>query len=48
MSEFTVAVLKGAGIRSEVREELIRVVKNGKMLCDVLEKGGGRCISTNV
>ena len=26
----TVAVLKGAGVRPEVREELIRVVRNGK------------------
>ena len=28
---FNVAVFKGAGIRSEVREELIRVVRNDKM-----------------
>ena len=28
---FTVAVLKGAGIMPEVKEELIRVVRNGRM-----------------
>ena len=28
---FTVAVLKGAGIMPEMREELIRVVRNGSM-----------------
>ena len=31
-SGFTVTVLKGAGIMPEVREELIRVVRNGRML----------------
>ena len=30
-SGFAVAVLKGAGIRSEVREELIRVGRNGRL-----------------
>ena len=28
---FTVAVLKGAGIMPELRDELIRVVRNGRM-----------------
>ena len=28
-SGFTVAVLKGAGLRPEVRDELIKVVRNG-------------------
>ena len=32
---FTIDVLKGAGIRPEVKEELIRVVRNGKMLCEM-------------
>ena len=32
-SGFTLVVLKGAGIRPEVRKELIRVVRNDKMLC---------------
>lgn len=30
-SGFTMAVLKGAGIMPEVREELIGVVRNGRM-----------------
>ena len=30
-SGFTVAVLKGAGIMPEAREELIRVERNGRM-----------------
>ena len=30
-SGFTVAVLKAVGMRPEVREDLIRVVRNGKM-----------------
>ena len=34
-SGFTVAVLKGAGVRPEVREELIRVVRNGRMSCEM-------------
>ena len=34
-SEFTIAVLKGAGLRTELKEELIRVVWNGKMPCEM-------------
>ena len=30
-SGFTVVFLKGAGIRLEVKEELIRVVRSGRM-----------------
>ena len=33
-SGFTVAVLKPAVIRPEVRQELIRVVRNGKVSCE--------------
>ena len=33
-SGFTLVVLKGAG-RPEVRKELIRVVRNGKMSCEM-------------
>ena len=38
MSAFRVyglAVLRGAGIWPEVREELIRVVRNGRMSCEM-------------
>ena len=34
-SGFTVAYLKGAVISPEVREELIRVVRNGRMSCEL-------------
>ena len=34
-SGFAVAVLKGAGLKPEVREELIRVVRNGRMSCEI-------------
>ena len=34
-SGFIVAVLKGAGIQPEVREELIRVVRNVRMSCEM-------------
>ena len=34
-SGFTVVVLKGTGISSDVSEELIRVLWNGKMLCEM-------------
>ena len=41
-SGFTVAVLKGAGIRPEVREELIRVVRNSKMSCEMSQSSRER------
>ena len=41
---FILAVLKDAGIRPKVREELIRVVRNGRMLLEMAwrsEEGSG-------
>ena len=35
----TVAVLKVAGIWPEVREELIGVMRNGKMSCEMFWRG---------
>ena len=37
----TLVVFKDAGIRPEVREELMRVVMNSRTLLVGLEKGGG-------
>ena len=40
-SGFTVAVLKGAGIRPEEGEGLIRVARSGRMLCEMFWKEEG-------
>ena len=49
-SGFTLVVLKGAGIRPEVRKELIRVVRNDKMLGAMSwrTEGGNRVKGTGV
>ena len=39
-SDFTVAVLKGAIIRPEVREELISVMRSGRMSCEMFWRRG--------
>ena len=39
-SGFTVAVLKRAGIMPEVREEMIRVLRNGRMSERCFGEGG--------